>query len=318
MPKVSVIVPVYGVEKYIERCARSLFDQTLDDIEFIFIDDCTPDGSITILKDVISDYPQRQNNIQIVKMPVNSGLPAVRKHGIDISRGDYIITCDSDDFVENTMYEDMYNHAVLNHFDLVQCDIDVINDTKTIFTLSSSKAFLSSAELKESILSGKISNSLCNKLVKRCVYKNNICFPRVGMDEDNALSVQLAYYSKKLGYIKHSYYKAYVNNLSMSRQIGEQIILKRQEDSKLNNSLIIDFFKSKGYKEKDMPIVAAKLRVKMVLFPLLYKFKYIKMWKQTYPEINTQIIFSSKLPFKQRVKFFLIESYLYCLISKML
>ncbi len=316
MPKVSVIVPVYGVEKYIERCARSLFSQTLEDIEFIFIDDCTPDRSIAILEEVIRDYPQRKDNIQIVKMPVNSGLPAVRKYGIDISRGDYIITCDSDDYVENTMYEDMYEYAVLNNFDLVQCDIDVVSDTKTIFTLSSSKVFLSSTELKEYILSGKISNSLCNKLVKRCVYKNDICFPSVGMDEDNALSVQLAYYSQNLGYINHSYYKAYVNTSSMSRQAGEQITLKRLEDSKLNNSLIIAFLKKKGYEDKDLPIVIAKLRVKMVLLPILSNIRSIKLWKSIFPEINRAIIIRSDIAIKQRVKYLLIETYVYALFKR--
>lgn len=61
MPKVSVIVPVYGVENYIERCARSLFEQTLGDIEYLFIDDCTPDNSIDVLKRVLKDYPLRGN-----------------------------------------------------------------------------------------------------------------------------------------------------------------------------------------------------------------------------------------------------------------
>ena len=79
MPKVSVIVPVFGVEKYIERCARSLFEQTLDDMEFIFVDDCTPDCSIEILKDVLSSYPQRQVQTRIYRMPCNSGLHNVRK-----------------------------------------------------------------------------------------------------------------------------------------------------------------------------------------------------------------------------------------------
>lgn len=61
MPKVSVVIPVYGVEKYIERCARSLFEQTLDDIEYIFVNDCTKDRSIDILNSVINDYPARKN-----------------------------------------------------------------------------------------------------------------------------------------------------------------------------------------------------------------------------------------------------------------
>lgn len=67
MLKVSVIVPIYGVEKYIERCARSLFEQTLDDIEYIFVDDCSPDKSIEILNAVIADYPQKIPYIKIIQ-----------------------------------------------------------------------------------------------------------------------------------------------------------------------------------------------------------------------------------------------------------
>ena len=86
MPKVSVCIPVYGVENYIERCARSLFEQTLDDIEFIFVDDCSPDRSIEILKHVIDEYrhsfEKRNYTVRIEQMPTNSGLAAVRRHGI--------------------------------------------------------------------------------------------------------------------------------------------------------------------------------------------------------------------------------------------
>ena len=60
MPKVSVIIPVYNVEKYIEKCARSLFEQTLDDIEYIFIDDCSPDNSMLVLSKVLKSYPKRE------------------------------------------------------------------------------------------------------------------------------------------------------------------------------------------------------------------------------------------------------------------
>ena len=81
MPKVSVIVPVYKVEPFIESCARSLFDQTLDDIEYIFVDDCTPDRSMEILREVLSAYPGRNDRVKWLRMPVNSGLPAVRKVG---------------------------------------------------------------------------------------------------------------------------------------------------------------------------------------------------------------------------------------------
>jgi glycosyltransferase involved in cell wall biosynthesis len=89
MPKVTVIIPIYGVEKYIERCATSLFKQTLDDIEYIFIDDCSPDNSVNILKQVLEKYPHRQKQTTIYSMPTNSGLAAVRRHGINSAGGVY-------------------------------------------------------------------------------------------------------------------------------------------------------------------------------------------------------------------------------------
>ena len=66
MPLVSVIIPVYGVEPYIERCARSLFEQTLKDIEYIFVDDATKDHSIEILQNIIEEYPERKNQVRII------------------------------------------------------------------------------------------------------------------------------------------------------------------------------------------------------------------------------------------------------------
>ena len=87
MPKVSIIIPVYGVEKYIERCARSLFEQTLDCIEYIFVDDCSPDKSIEILERIIEEYRPRfageRKVVQIERMLTNSGQAAVRKHPIN-------------------------------------------------------------------------------------------------------------------------------------------------------------------------------------------------------------------------------------------
>ena len=120
--KVSIIIPVYGVEKYIERCAISLFEQTLDDIEYIFVNDCTPDRSIEILKDVLNRFPNRVSQVHILNMPYNSGQAAVRKLGIENATGEYIIHCDSDDWVELTAYEKLYKCAITNNSDIVFCD----------------------------------------------------------------------------------------------------------------------------------------------------------------------------------------------------
>ena len=84
-PKVSVIVPVHGVEKFVEHCAVSLMEQTLDGVECIFVDDCTPDSSVDIIRNVISRYPERE--ARIVSHSENRGLPTARNTGLELATG---------------------------------------------------------------------------------------------------------------------------------------------------------------------------------------------------------------------------------------
>lgn len=315
MPKVSVIVPIYGVEKYIERCARSLFEQSLEDIEIIFIDDCTLDNSIEVLRNVLLDYPNRIPHTYIKKMPVNSGLPKVRQFGIKLATADYVIACDSDDYVDKEMCQQMYELAVRENLDLVQCDIAIVDDNKILQLLSTRYDSLDSEELKTLIIGGAISNSLCNKLVKRTLFlKNEITYPENTMDEDNAIAVQLAYFSKRLGYIKKPFYKAYHNLSSVSRAEGEKSILERFKGSLSNSKLIINFLLLNGYNESSIPVIKAKLRPKALLQPLLKKSEYYHLWKNTYPEINKKILFDSRFTISTRLKYLLIQCHLYQLM----
>lgn len=82
--KVSVIVAVYGVEDYIEKCARSLFEQTLDAVEYIFVNDCTKDKSIAILERVLTNYPQRVNSVRVINLKENGGVANARAVGINL------------------------------------------------------------------------------------------------------------------------------------------------------------------------------------------------------------------------------------------
>lgn len=309
MAKVSVIIPVYGVEKYIERCARSLFEQTFDDMEFIFIDDCTPDRSIENLKTIIKDYPQREPQIRIERMPVNSGLAAVRKYGVSCATGDYLIACDSDDYVEHDMYEKLYELAVKDNLDLVQCDIDVVDEKKVIRTLTASKSYLSSDELKNMIIDGEIANSLCNKLVRKSIYQNKvIVFPIAGMDEDNTMACQLAFFSQSLGYIKRPFYKAYSNARSMSREPGEEKIYKRYKESLSNSQIAVKFLTEHGYDNDSIAVLRAKIRPKNALWPIVRNRKYIREWRSIYPEIDLKVLFNQKVPRNTRIKFALVLS----------
>lgn len=127
MPKVSVIVPIYNASAYIKQCAVSLFEQTLDDIEYIFIDDCTTDDSMEVLNECIEEYPNRKNRIKILKHAVNSGQAAARTTGMKAATGEYMIHCDPDDWVDQRMYSDMYYEAIKANADIAVCGIEWTN-----------------------------------------------------------------------------------------------------------------------------------------------------------------------------------------------
>ena len=118
MPKVSVIVPVYNVEKYLDKCINSLINQTLQDIEFIFVDDGSTDNS----KQIIQKYTQNKTKRIKYLYKENGGLSSARNFGIPYAQGEYIAFLDSDDYIEPNMYEEMYKVAKQENSDMVECD----------------------------------------------------------------------------------------------------------------------------------------------------------------------------------------------------
>ena len=118
MPKISIIVPVYNVEKYIDKCLKSLVHQTLQDIEIIIVNDGTQDKS----EEIIEKYVRgNQNKIKYYEKS-NGGLSSARNYGLEYATGEYIAFLDSDDYVESNMYEEMYNLAKKENADMVECD----------------------------------------------------------------------------------------------------------------------------------------------------------------------------------------------------
>lgn len=109
MPSITVIIPMYKVSRFIEKCATSLMEQTLQDVEFLFIDDCSPDDSREKLERVLAAYPDR--DARILAHEHNMGLPAARNTGLAEARGEWIFHCDGDDWVEADMLEKMISAA---------------------------------------------------------------------------------------------------------------------------------------------------------------------------------------------------------------
>ncbi len=118
MPKISVIVPVYGVEKYLERCVNSLICQTLSDIEIILVDDGSPDRCPALC----DEFAKKDDRIKVLHKK-NEGLGLARNSGMSLASGEYIAFVDSDDYVKPQMYQALYDAAKKEHADIAMCGL---------------------------------------------------------------------------------------------------------------------------------------------------------------------------------------------------
>ena len=304
MPKVSVIVPVYGVENYIERCARSLFEQTLGDIEYLFIDDCTPDNSIDVLKRVLKDYPLRENQVKIFKMSQNSGQAKVRKFGISQVTGEFTIHCDSDDWIEPQMYEAMYDLAKRKGVDITICDYYIStdeSDKRVAQDIPSSKD-----DLLGSIIDGRVHSSCCNKLVKRSLYDNVEMWPKANMREDLALMTQLIYYSTSFAYLPHSFYHYYVNQTSISQNNEVEHLISRYKQSVQNYESIMSFLRKRKCLDRyNNEIQYLQFHIKIELAPLTFRKEQYHYWCDAFPELKVKDVLLLKIPLKRKMKYLL-------------
>lgn len=314
MPKVSVIIPVYGVEKYIKRCAKSLFEQTLDDIEYIFVDDCSPDKSIAILENIIKEYQPRLNkehkNVRIEKMSQNSGLPNVRRYGIKLATSDYIAHCDSDDWVELDMYQQMYNKAIEEDADVVVCDYVITNGTSVIKTINACHA-KSPGQLIEKCLFQRDPWSLCNKLFKRKAYYN-IEYPKGAMGEDMVTTIQLLWNCKTLSYINKPYYQYFYNSESITKICTRDSCISKFNQLSCNTTIVMNFIKNKKLDDeyKDA-LVVYKNFIRSVLYPIVYDKQYYNIWNNMFLGLNKQVLLSKYISASEKIRVFLTMVHLY-------
>lgn len=243
MPRITVIIPIYNVEKYIERCANSLFEQTLSDLEYIFVDDCSSDNSLELLSDIISCYPNRKNQIKIIKHLENKGAAVARSNGLKIATGDYIAYCDSDDWVANNTYELLLEKAEQTNADIVYCNFNMVYYDKileydNLQLINDKKDFL-----RTYMTTGW--TSLCNLISRRNLYvDNNLDFSdKFSYCEDFYLSVKLMFFSEKIEKVnKYLYYYNRENESSLLHNNKT----KAREDELICYNEMIDFFKSQG------------------------------------------------------------------------
>ena len=191
MPKVSVIVPIYNVEKYLEKCINSLLSQTLEDIQIILVNDGSKDNSGNIAR----EYEKNNKNRIIYVEKENGGLSDARNHGLKYATGDFIAFLDSDDYIEKNAYEEMYNKAIEENADYVECDFiwefpNKIRVDKQ-YPYKNKKEMLSFVRVVA-----------WNKLIKRqLITDNNLEFPKGLRYEDVEFTYKLIPFVNKFAYV---------------------------------------------------------------------------------------------------------------------
>ena len=202
-PKASIIIPVYNVEDYLEKCLDSAISQTLKDIEIIVVNDESTDNS----PHIIHTYAKKDPRIVVIDQE-NRGLGGARNSGIEAARGEYLFFLDSDDYIASETLETLCHHA--KEYDL---DMVVFNYTKVdergnpIITTDFGNTILSRDEAFRKILSLKTSPMACNKLYKKYLFADfNIRYPEKFLHEDINIAYKLGWHAEKVGFVDKSFY----------------------------------------------------------------------------------------------------------------
>lgn len=294
--KVSVIVPIYKVEQFIARCVISLMKQTLQDVEFIFVNDATPDKSMLILEEVLVAYPERRRNVRILQHSVNQGLPAARNTGLEISTGEFIFHCDSDDYVEPDMLENLYNEALKNDADVVWCDWFLTFGHNERYMKQPN--FDTPLEAVKAMLGGAMKFNVWNKLVKRELYlKNKIKFPAgYSMGEDMTMIFPFAF-AQRVHYVPRAFYHYVKTNAGAYTQNHSERHLK---DLQYNVARVEMTLRQRFGSSLDKEIAFLKLETKFPLLIMGTNSQQYKQWSELYPEANEFISQNTYISFRSR------------------
>lgn len=225
MPLVSIVVPVYNVEKYLERCIISLVNQTLRDIEIILVDDESPDSSPSLC----DKWRLRDERIKVIHKK-NEGLGLTRNAGMGIAQGKYVAFVDSDDFVEPDMYERLYAECKKNNLDCIYSEFNVDDYPGFRVVTKPEKLYVGAEEIEQlrldivgaepSYISGvKYHCSSCKGLYKLdIIKKNSLQFhsERQYISEDMLFNLDFLYHSERVKIVPWKFYHYCLNGASLS------------------------------------------------------------------------------------------------------
>lgn len=216
MIKVSVIVPVYNVEKYLEKCLDSLVNQTLKEIEIIIVNDGSPDNSHKI----IDKYTKKYKNIKAY-LKENGGLSDARNYGLKKASGEYIAFLDSDDFVKEDMYQKMYEKAKSGNFDMIVCDLNYIYENSSVIQRAFSNIKHDTTNIKQAMIN--IYPAAWNKIFKRKLFEKGLEFKKGVWFEDVEFIYRLLPHIKSIGVVHEPFNQYLQREGSITKSIDKRI-----------------------------------------------------------------------------------------------
>ncbi|WP_049946057.1 glycosyltransferase [Butyrivibrio sp. WCD2001] len=211
---ISVIVPVYNVEEYIDRCVESITNQTYSRLEIILVDDGSTDSS----GQICGRYAQMDDRIQVIHQQ-NQGLSAARNTGLECMSGDVVFFCDSDDYLQSNTLEKMLDKMNRDHADIVACGIKMFGEKEDLFTSAACGLWSGHEAVIQMMRTNNICTVAWNKLYKKYLFES-VRFPVGALHEDEATTYKLVYNAKIVSFTPVPYY----NYLQRSSGImGENI-----------------------------------------------------------------------------------------------
>lgn len=309
-PKISVIVPVYNVEKYLPRCIDSILAQTFTDFELLLIDDGSKDKS----GEICDGYAKKDTRIRVFHKE-NGGVSSARNFGLINSKGEYVAFVDSDDYVEFNYLEFLYQYAKEQVVDIVFCDFfKEKSQNKSIYVKQTCNNDY--VVMIKQLLCNELGGYLWNKLVKRELFiTNNIYFPnKIGIWEDLLVSINLYCHSKNIAHLPYAlYHYVQYNILSAMSSFNEKKVNEKIKVCALLKQLLLNFnLQTKCVSELYRRQLIAKME-----YATDYELHDFNKWNNTFIESFSEV-WNLSYPLWMKIQMWLIHNKIYPIANLLL
>lgn len=296
MNLISVIVPVYNTEKYLDRCIQSILSQTYTDLELLLIDDGSTDSSGAIC----DKYAEQDSRVRVFHKE-NGGASSARNLGLDNANGDWIAFVDSDDWIDSEMYEQMISLAIASSVEAVFCDI-TFECEYSKFTQRYEGRYEDHKLMYDCLVAiDVVYFSMCNKLIARRVFEQNKirAINGANMWEDVELAIRTRYFASSSKVINRAFY--HYNRLNNTSTTRDKV------NTKINGQIervkqIENFFLDRGEQERYRHFIALlKLQAKKEYFEL-----DLKKWTLIFKEARWSLFrMKNVLSYREIIKYFI-------------